>query len=205
MKPTAGFAFSKVIYPSPSGTVVAKCQKPNQKEDHKLPFKALTFAAHKHRHQRRKGVDKIPYINHPIAVANLLVEVGNVTDTATIAAALLHDTVEDTETTLLELENEFGATIANLVAELSDNKSLPSEKRKRLQIEHAPSLSPRARLVKLADKTCNLRDIIGDPPKGWSVKRKQEYFDWGKSVVDLIRGTNDALEQAFDAAFSKRP
>ena len=178
---------------------------PNQKQDHKLPFRALTFAAYKHRHQRRKGVDSVPYINHPIAVANLLVDVGNVTDTATIAAAILHDTVEDTETTLLELENEFGATIAKLVAELSDNKSLPSEKRKRLQIEHAPSLSPRARLVKLADKICNLRDMIGDPPKGWSLKRKQEYFDWGKSVVDQIRGTNAALEQAFDAAFSKRP
>jgi guanosine-3',5'-bis(diphosphate) 3'-pyrophosphohydrolase len=177
----------------------------NQKEDHKLPFKALTFAAHKHRHQRRKGVDKIPYINHPIAVANLLVDVGNVTDIETIAAALLHDTIEDTETTLLELEDEFGATVANLVAELSDDKSLPSEKRKRLQIEHAPTLSSRARLIKLADKTCNLRDVVGDPPKGWSLKRKQEYFDWGKSVVDLIRGTNDALEHAFDAAFSKRP
>jgi guanosine-3',5'-bis(diphosphate) 3'-pyrophosphohydrolase len=162
---------------------------PNQKQDHKLPFRALTFAAYKHRHQRRKGVDSVPYV----------------TDTATIAAAILHDTVEDTETTLLELENEFGATIAKLVAELSDNKSLPSEKRKRLQIEHAPSLSPRARLVKLADKICNLRDMIGDPPKGWSLKRKQEYFDWGKSVVDQIRGTNAALEQAFDAAFSKRP
>jgi guanosine-3',5'-bis(diphosphate) 3'-pyrophosphohydrolase len=179
--------------------------QPNHKEDHKLPFKALTFAAYKHRHQHRKGVEAVPYINHPIAVANLLVDVGNVTDTETIAAALLHDTVEDTETTLLELENEFGAAIANLVAELSDNKSLPSEKRKQLQIEHAPKLSPRARLIKLADKICNLRDVVGDPPKGWPLTRKQEYFDWGKNVVDKIRGTNAALEQAFDAAFSKRP
>jgi guanosine-3',5'-bis(diphosphate) 3'-pyrophosphohydrolase len=170
-----------------------------------LLFKALAFAAHKHRHQTRKGKKPIPYINHPIAVANLLVNVGNVTDTATILAALLHDTVEDTCTSLLELEKEFGATVSKLVAEVSDDKSLPKEERKRLQKEHAPNLSRRARLIKLADKTCNLRDVVGDPPKGWSLQRKREYFDWAKSVVKRIRRTNAALEHAFNAAFSKRP
>jgi GTP diphosphokinase / guanosine-3',5'-bis(diphosphate) 3'-diphosphatase len=72
-------------------------------------------------------------------------------------------------------------------------------------VEHAPSLSPRARMVKLADKTCNLRDVVNDPPAKWSLKRKQEYFDWAKEVVDKIRGTNVALEKAFDEAFKKRP
>ncbi|MGH7924554.1 MAG: HD domain-containing protein [Candidatus Binatus sp.] len=177
----------------------------NQKPDQKLLFRALKFAAHKHRHQARKGIKPIPYINHPIAVANLLVNVGNVTDTETIAAALLHDTIEDTETSLQELENEFGPAVSKLVAEVSDNKSLPREKRKQLQIEHASTLSPRARLIKLADKTCNLRDVIGDPPKGWSLQRKQEYFDWAKSVVDKIRGASATLEQAFDEALSQRP
>jgi GTP diphosphokinase / guanosine-3',5'-bis(diphosphate) 3'-diphosphatase len=170
-----------------------------------LLFKALAFAAHKHRHQTRKGKTPIPYINHPIAVANLLVNVGNVTDTATILAAILHDTVEDTPTTSRELEKEFGSTVSKLVAEVSDDKTLLSEQRKRLQIDHASTLSRRARLIKLADKTCNLRDVVGDPPKGWSLQRKREYFDWGKSVVDKIRGANAALERAFDAAFSKRP
>jgi guanosine-3',5'-bis(diphosphate) 3'-pyrophosphohydrolase len=120
-------------------------------------------------------------------------------------AALLHDTVEDTETTLLELENEFGPAVSKLVAELSDDKSLPKEERKQHQVEHASTLSPRARLIKLADKTCNLRDVVGDPPKGWSLRRKQQYFDWAKRVVDQIRGTSPKLEKAFDAAFSKRP
>ncbi len=170
-----------------------------------LLFKALTFAAYKHRHQFRKGTKPVPYINHPIAVAGLLVSVGNVRDTETIMAALLHDTVEDTETTLLELENEFGRPVSELVAEVSDDKSLQKQEWKRLQVDHASTLSRSARLIKLADKTCNLRDVAGDPPDGWSLQRKREYFDWAKSVVDQIRRTSVELEKAFDAAFSKRP
>jgi len=170
-----------------------------------LFLKALSFAAYKHRHQHRKGSKGIPYINHPIAVADLLVRTGNIRDPDTIAAALLHDTVEDTDTTLVELEAEFGPVISQLVAELSDDKSLPKEERKRLQVEHAPSLSHRARIVKLADKTCNLRGVVEDPPAEWSVEQKQKYFDWAKSVVDKIRGTNVKLENAFDEAFAKRP
>jgi GTP diphosphokinase / guanosine-3',5'-bis(diphosphate) 3'-diphosphatase len=168
-------------------------------------MKALSFAAYKHRHQRRKGVKAIPYINHPIVVADLLVRTGHVSDPEIIATALLHDTVEDTKTTFAELEAEFGSAISKLVAELSDDKTLDFDERKRRQIEHAPSLSPRARLVKLADKTCNLRDVVQDPPAKWTLKRKQEYFDWAKDVVDKIRGANAELEQAFDEAFARRP
>jgi guanosine-3',5'-bis(diphosphate) 3'-pyrophosphohydrolase len=171
-----------------------------------LFLKALSFAARKHRKQFRKGNEpRDPYINHPIAVADLLVRIGNVYDPEVIVAALLHDTVEDTDATLEELEAQFGPVISHLVAEVSDDKSLPKEERKRRQVEHALSLSPRARLVKLADKTCNLRDVHQDPPEGWSLERKREYFDWAKSVVDLIRGTNAELESAFDEAFANRP
>jgi guanosine-3',5'-bis(diphosphate) 3'-pyrophosphohydrolase len=170
-----------------------------------LFLKSLSFAAHKHRHQVRKGSKPIPYINHPIAVADLLVHTGEVSDPETIAAALLHDTVEDTDTTLEELEAEFGPVISQLVAEVTDDKSLSKEERKRRQVEHASSLSRRARAVKLADKICNLRDVAHDPPDGWSLERKQQYFDWAKSVVDKIRGTNVELENAFDAAFANRP
>jgi GTP diphosphokinase / guanosine-3',5'-bis(diphosphate) 3'-diphosphatase len=173
--------------------------------DPTLLMKALSFAANKHRNQFRKGSVPIPYINHPIAVADLIVRIGKIHDEATIAAALLHDTVEDTDTTFDDLEAEFGPEISKLVAELTDNKRLPKEERKRLQIEHARSLSRRARIVKLADKTCNLRDVVQDPPKGWPLQRKQEYFDWAKSVVDQIRGTNPALEAAFTKAYANRP
>ena len=176
-----------------------------QLSESNLLFKALTFAAYKHRYQSRKGSKPIPYINHPIAVADVLVNVGHVGDVETIVAALLHDTVEDTETTLVEIEQEFGAIVAAVVAEVSDDKSLPKKERKRLQAEHAPTLSSRARLVKFADKICNLRDIVDDPPDGWSLQRKQEYFDWAKEVVDKIRDANAELGRAFDAAFSKRP
>jgi GTP diphosphokinase / guanosine-3',5'-bis(diphosphate) 3'-diphosphatase len=169
--------------------------------DPNLLMKALSFAANKHRNQFRKGSVPIPYINHPIAVADLIVRTGKIHDEATLAAALLHDTVEDTDTTLDDLEAEFGSEISKLVAELTDDKKLPKEERKRLQIEHAPSLSPRARIVKLADKTCNLRDVVQDPPAGWPLKRKQEYFDWAKSVVD----TNPDLEIAFAKAYANRP
>lgn len=173
--------------------------------DTNLLLKALSFAAFKHRHKVRKGSEPIPYINHPIALADLLVRTANVRDPEIIAVALLHDTVEDTDTTFAELEAEFGPAISQLVAELTDDKSLPKEERKRLQLGHASSLSPRARIVKIADKICNLRDIVQDPPAGWPLERKQQYFDWAKSVVDKIPGTNVELEKAFDEAFAKRP
>jgi guanosine-3',5'-bis(diphosphate) 3'-pyrophosphohydrolase len=169
-----------------------------------LLLKALSFAAYKHRHKRREGLKAIPYINHPIAVANLLVQTGNISDPKVIASAFLHDTIEDTRTTKEELKTEFGAVIAELVAELSDDKSLPKKERKRRRVERAAMLSPRARIVKLADKTCNLRDVVHDPPK-WSLKRKQRYFDMAIELVDKIRGTNVELEKAFDEALTKRP
>ena len=170
-----------------------------------LIINALAFAAHKHRDQRRKGAGASPYINHPIALADVLCNEGGITDEATICAALLHDTVEDTETTAEELEAAFGPEVRDLVMEVTDDQALPKVERKRLQIENAGKLSPRARLVKLADKICNLRDIIDDPPTGWSLERRQQYFDWAKSVVARIRGTNPKLEAVFDRAYGKRP
>jgi guanosine-3',5'-bis(diphosphate) 3'-pyrophosphohydrolase len=170
-----------------------------------LLLRALVFAAHKHRDQRRKDAEASPYINHPIALADLLVNEGGVTDVEVLCAALLHDTVEDTATTVQELEKEFGARIARVVAEVSDDQALPKAERKRLQIEHAASISREAKLVKLADKICNLRDVALRPPAHWDLKRRREYFDWAKSVVDRLRGVHSGLEAAFDAAYAKRP
>ena len=170
-----------------------------------LLLEALAFAAHKHRDQRRKDAEASPYINHPIALADVLVNEGGVTDVEVICAALLHDTVEDTATTHEELVNAFGSRIARIVAEVTDDTSLAKEERKRLQIEHAASLSHEARLVKLADKICNLRDVAERPPAKWDRQRQREYFDWAKRVIDRLRGANPRLEAAFDAVFSKRP
>jgi guanosine-3',5'-bis(diphosphate) 3'-pyrophosphohydrolase len=163
---------------------------------------ASAFAAHKHRDQRRKGAEASPYINHPIAVANVLANEAYVTDPVILAAALLHDTIEDTDTTADELTAEFGAGIAEIVLEVTDDKSLPKQERKRLQIEHAAALSEKAKLVKLADKICNLRDMNQSPPVDWSAQRKAEYFAWAKQVVDPMRGVSPTLEALFDAAFA---
>jgi GTP diphosphokinase / guanosine-3',5'-bis(diphosphate) 3'-diphosphatase len=166
---------------------------------------ALAFAAHKHRNQRRKDVEASPYINHPIALARVLAVEAGVKDEKTLIAAVLHDTVEDTETTAQELALRFGKAIASVVAEVTDDKTLVKRRRKELQIEHAPLLSKRAKLVKLADKTCNLRDVAKSPPRGWPLRRQRAYFDWAKRVVEGLRGANPQLEALFDEAYRARP
>jgi len=170
-----------------------------------LLFDALAFAALKHRNQRRKDADASPYINHPIALAQLLATEGGITDTKTLIAAVLHDTVEDTETSYEELRSRFGKKIADVVAEVTDDKTLPKAERKRLQIEHAPHMSKRAALVKLADKTCNLRDVAYAPPADWPLARRREYFDWAKAVVDGLPMVSKPLRKAFDTAYAQRP
>ena len=173
--------------------------------DLKLLLKALAFAAARHKDQRRKDVDASPYINHPVSLANVLCNEGHVTDIDVICAALLHDTVEDTDTTPEELEAEFGKTIGDIVMEVTDDKSLPKQQRKQAQIEHAAGISDKAKLVKLADKIANLRDVADSPPPDWSLERRQEYFDWAKAVIDRVRGVDEKLEAVFDSAHSKRP
>ena len=159
---------------------------------------ALTFAARKHRDQRRKDAEASPYINHPIEVAELLARIARVDDVTVLQAALLHDTVEDTQTSPDELEREFGSAVRKLVEEVTDDKTLPKLERKRLQIAHAPHLSPRAKLLKLADKICNVRDVMYTPPKTWDQRRRVEYLDWAARVVAGCRGTNRTLERHFD-------
>jgi guanosine-3',5'-bis(diphosphate) 3'-pyrophosphohydrolase len=170
-----------------------------------IVIRAAAFAAHKHRDQRRKDANATPYINHPLALARILIAEGDVTDAATIAAALLHDTIEDTETSAAELDREFGAEIRSIVEEVTDDKALPKADRKRLQVEHAAHISHKAKLVKLADKIANLRDVATSPPDRWDLPRRQDYFDWAKAVVDELRGAHPALEAAFDAAYRDRP
>jgi guanosine-3',5'-bis(diphosphate) 3'-pyrophosphohydrolase len=161
-------------------------------------FEALNFSAEKHRNQYRKGVDASPYINHPIGVAHALVKDGEVEDEMTLIAALLHDTIEDTETTRKEVEGKFGKEVADLVMEMTDDKRLEKKERKDLQVKHAPHLSHRAKMIKIADKICNIRDILERPPRDWSLKRKQDYLDWSGRVVDGCRGCNEKLERCFD-------
>ncbi len=166
--------------------------------DTTILLRAAHFAARRHRDQKRKGSTAEPYINHPIAVAELIASIGRVTDSLTLAAALLHDTVEDTDATLDDIGREFGPDVRAIVAELTDDKSLPSEERKRLQVVNAPNASRRAKIVKLADKSVNVADIARDPPPNWPVARRRAYVEWAILVVAGCRGTNAALEKHFD-------
>lgn len=171
------------------------------RESIKLYTKCMNFAALKHSTQRRMDSAKTPYINHPIGVANILSEEGDVTDLDVLMAALLHDTVEDTECTFEEIEELFGAKVCKIVEEVTDDKTLPKMERKRLQIEHAKTSSPKAKLVKLADKLYNLRDLKKELPSSWTKERGDEYFVWAKKVVDNLRGTNKKLEDELDVIF----
>jgi guanosine-3',5'-bis(diphosphate) 3'-pyrophosphohydrolase len=157
---------------------------------------ALNFAAYKHRFQRRKGYEPVPYINHPIKVCSLLANC-NVNDEETLMAAVLHDTLEDTDATVEELTNLFGAETTKIVLEMTDNMELPSQERKALQIQKALNLDIRTKLVKIADKACNIEDIT-TLPLDWTLERKLAYLDWAKQVVDRCRGNNMQLDNYFD-------
>lgn len=161
-------------------------------------LRALAFAAEKHRDQRRKDADASPYINHPISVATVLCVEAGVADEPTLIAAILHDTVEDTATSLEELERSFGAEVAALVAELTDDKTLPRDERKRRQVEHVRHASPKAKRLKMADKISNVRDILNTPPATWSDERRIEYIEWAEQVAAGCRGVEPGLDALFD-------
>jgi guanosine-3',5'-bis(diphosphate) 3'-pyrophosphohydrolase len=174
-------------------------------EDLSLIVRAMAFAADKHRDQRRKDACGSPYINHPLALVDVLVHEGQIVETEIIVAALLHDTIEDTDATGHEIEGLFGALVRSIVEEVTDDTRLDRQRRKRRQVEKAPFLSPQARAVKLADKICNLRDVVSNPPAGWELERRQAYFDWAKEVIDGLRGMHAGLEQVFDEVYRQRP
>ena len=173
----------------------------DERTDLPLLFHALRFAADHHRDDRRKGVEASPYINHPIAVASELVAVG-IDDSEVLAAALLHDTVEDTIATPEEIEAEFGPRVRALVDAVTDDQELRSRERKRLQVEHAPGLSPDAKLIKIADKICNTHDVAHAPAEGWSYERRRDYLDWSEQVVAGCRDVHAELEARYDAVLA---
>jgi len=164
---------------------------------------AARFAAEKHASQRRKGSDGEPYIGHLLEVAELVAATADVLDTELLVAALLHDTVEDTATSSEELREKFGDDVASLVAEVTDDKTLPKATRKALQVRNAPHKTARAAAIKLADKISNLRAILANPPADWSYDRKREYFDWARQVVDGLPSPNPKLKAEFDRIFAR--
>ncbi|MGM0498366.1 MAG: HD domain-containing protein [Bacteroidota bacterium] len=172
-------------------------------------FKALEFASERHKNQFRKGEEKIPYINHPINVATLLTEF-NETETNLLSAAVLHDVIEDTAEEKREIDDiskiikkQFGNKVLNIVLEVTDDKSLPYQERKRLQIENTPYLSKEGKKLKISDKICNIKDMMNHPPVDWPTERKIMYLEWAKDVVEGARGVNPAMEEHFDNIIQK--
>ncbi|XP_064468905.1 guanosine-3',5'-bis(diphosphate) 3'-pyrophosphohydrolase MESH1-like [Ornithodoros turicata] len=168
-----------------------------------LLVEAVDFAAIRHRNQRRKDKEGTPYINHPIGVARILTAEGKIFDITTLQAAVLHDIVEDTDTTFEEIEKIFGKKVRDILAEVTDDKTQTKQMRKQLQIENASKCSYEARLIKLADKLYILRDLHTSTPEGWSERKVQEYFDWAKKVVEGLRGTNKDIEAELDKLFNE--
>ena len=165
--------------------------------NHTLILKAAHFSAQKHSTQRRKDENASPYINHPISVALAIAQIGGVDDPEILAAALLHDTLEDTETTPEELEAEFGKKVCEYVLDVTDDKTLPKDERKRRQIEHAKKISKGAALIKLGDKISNVTDVTNNPPADWDINRRKQYLDWAEKVIENCPKVNDRMENKF--------
>jgi len=166
-------------------------------------LQAVDFAADKHRDQRRKGESAEPYINHPLEVTRLLAEATGGRDPLLLMGGILHDTVEDTDTTLEEIERTFGRQVRELVAEVTDDTSLPSDERKRRQIAELPRRSERARMIRMADKISNMRSILDAPPKGWDRDRKLRYFTFTRAVAEKCRGVNEDLDRRFAETYQR--
>ncbi len=169
--------------------------------ENSMMIKAAVFAAEKHKYQRRKGFNQIPYINHPLKVAELLIDCEE-SDSDLLIASILHDVIEDTDVNESDISEKFNSSIGKLVNEVSDNKDLPYTIRKELQVKKAPDLSHNAKLIKIADKICNIRDILSYP-LDWSAERKLAYLDWAQQVVCSCTGLNEKLDQIFTETLEK--
>lgn len=165
--------------------------------------RAAYFAGEKHKDQRRSDKEETPYINHPLELASILVDEGYVDDVNVICAALLHDTIEDTETTFEELESIFGPVVTNIVREVSNDMTLSSTERRIRETENIPGLSHPAKLVKLADKIANIRDISTMPPVGWTLAKKEAYFDFSLSIAERAKDASPLLYEVFVRDYHK--
>jgi guanosine-3',5'-bis(diphosphate) 3'-pyrophosphohydrolase len=174
-----------------------------QDQEFGLFLAALRFSAEKHRNQRRKDAARTPYINHPIEVTELLWSAGGIRELPVLIAAILHDSLEDTDASPEEIQRYFGDSVLGLVLEITDDKSLPKAERKQLQVETASHKSHAAKCIKLADYVCNLRDLRQSPPEDWSAERIQEYYLWSERVVAGLRGANPALEKCYEVELAK--
>jgi guanosine-3',5'-bis(diphosphate) 3'-pyrophosphohydrolase len=174
-------------------------------------LQAAHFAAEKHANQKRKGAAGEPYINHLLEVAQLVSSAISEPDPNLVIAALLHDTIEDAGVTSDELVQRFGSDVADLVIEVTDDKSLPKAERKRLQntVDVARRSrtfrrsNMRAQIIKLADKIANMRSILSSPPAQWNHERKKQYFEWSKQVIAGLSSPSPVLIAEFEKTLKR--
>ncbi|MBI3509186.1 MAG: bifunctional (p)ppGpp synthetase/guanosine-3',5'-bis(diphosphate) 3'-pyrophosphohydrolase [Bacteroidetes bacterium] len=162
----------------------------------KLLIDAILFASECHSGQVRKD-GHTPYINHPLEVMHLLISEGGIDDHEILIAAVLHDVVEDTQVTGQDIREKFGKRVEKIVLELTDDKSLSKDERKKAQLDSAASLSREARFIRLSDKICNVYDILYAPPGNWGMDRRRDYLFWAEAVIEKIKGINEPLEKKF--------
>ncbi len=170
-----------------------------------IVMRAAQFAADRHKNQRRRGAAREPYVNHLLEVAALLAAATGGQDPDLVIAGLLHDLIEDQGVSADDIARQFGVGVAALVLEVTTDKSLSDAERRRLQIEHAGHKSPRARMLRIADLTSNLRALRQSPPADWTIERQREYFRWAHDVVAASRGLSPQLDGAFDEAHAAGP
>lgn len=163
-------------------------------------LRAADAAARWHVHQRRKGAAEEPYVNHLLEVAMLVAEATNGQDPDLVIAALLHDAIEDQEVPRSVIAEMFGEQVTALIEEVTDDKTVEKQERKRRQVETAARKSQRAKILKLADKTSNLNAVAASPPPDWTVKRRLEYVRWAREVAAGLKGVSSWLEEEFEQA-----
>ena len=165
-----------------------------------LITKAEAYARQNHEGQFRKGEAQEPYVTHVAEVASRVARYGG--SESAIAAAWLHDVVEDCDPEIEDIENLFGSKVAKIVAEVTDDKSLSKQDRKARQVKNAPYKSEEACLVKWADKICNLLSIANSPPP-WDKARKMEYIEWAREVASGLPYSTSTTRQEFEDAIGK--
>lgn len=156
---------------------------------------AISLASTLHRDQKRLDTNATPYINHPIAVAKLLFEAG-IHDEDILCSALLHDVVEDCAISISDIGNMFNDCIAQIVDDVTDPVGLDGEDRKLAQIQKVKNISYAGKLIKVADKICNIRDVLDSPPN-WSIEKKLKYFEFAQAVFNSANIDNPYLIEIF--------
>jgi len=157
---------------------------------------AAIFATEKHKSQVRSNEKKTPYIIHPIEVADLVMKIGHVYDKDVLITALLHDVMDDTQTTYEQITSLYGTKVSSYLEEMTSKQGLSLKEQKKQQIMQAFRQNPSVAIIKLSDKLSNLKTLATSPPPSWSRDRIDQYFQWAQTVIENLPESNQLLKKA---------